>query len=125
MSRAAGLIPALTLAICASGAAMAQDAELKEAADAAFTAADFDQSGTVSWEEFRNRVIGVFGHLDKNEDGRIAGEEHPEAVMDDKPVQPGNVTVESFTASIAEAFKTADKDGDGELSLTEWSGSKS
>lgn len=117
-------VAALLLGVFA-GAATAEDKSLADAADAAFEAADHDSSGKVSWEEFRNRVVAVFGHLDENEDGRIAGDEHPEAVdSDGKTVQPGNVTAESFTSSVAEAFKASDKDGDGELSAEEWSGKK-
>lgn len=117
---AAALAVALALA---PAMGIAQDPALAKAADGAFEAADFDGNGKVSWEEFRNRVVKVFGHLDHNEDGRIAGDEHPPAVgKDGKPVQPGNVTAESFTAAVGEAFKAADKDGDGELSAQEWSG---
>jgi Ca2+-binding EF-hand superfamily protein len=113
---------ALVLAL-APALAWAQDPALVQAADAAFQGADFDGNGTVSWEEFRNRLVGVFGHLDHNEDGRIAGDEHPAAVgRDGQPVQPGNVTAEAFAAAMGEAFKAADTDGDGELSAQEWSG---
>jgi Ca2+-binding EF-hand superfamily protein len=119
---AAAFAVALALAP-APGAA--QDPALAKAADAAFTAADFDGDGKVSWEEFRNRVVMVFGHLDVNGDGRIAGDEHPPAVdKAGKDVQPGNVTAESFTAAVAEAFKASDKDGDGALSAQEWSGQR-
>ena len=121
-SRFSVVAGALVCALAAGGA-LAQDADLAKAADAAFVAADHDQNGKVSWEEFRNRVVAVFGHLDQNEDGRIVGDEHPPAV--DKagnPVQPGTVTAESFAASVGAAFKAADKDGDGELSAQEWSG---
>jgi Ca2+-binding EF-hand superfamily protein len=114
LALAASLAPAISTAV---------DAALAEASDAAFTAADFDANGKVSWEEFRNRVVAVFGHLDGNEDGRVAGDEHPPAISKaGRTVQPGNVTAESFTASVAAAFKASDKDGDGELSAQEWSG---
>ncbi|HRD73883.1 MAG TPA: EF-hand domain-containing protein [Aquimonas sp.] len=109
-----------------STSSLAADQALADAADAAFKAADFDANGKVSWEEFRNRVVNVFGHIDTNADGRIAGQEHPAAVdAKGNTVQPGNVTVESFTSAVADAFKAADKDGDGELSAEEWSGKKS
>lgn len=109
--------------VLAPAVGAAQDPALAKAADAAFTAADFDGDGKVSWEEFRNRVVKVFGHLDQNSDGRIAGDEHPPAVdKAGKEVQPGNVSAESFTAAVAEAFKASDKDGDGSLSAQEWSG---
>ncbi|MFN7552298.1 MAG: EF-hand domain-containing protein [Pseudomonadota bacterium] len=122
MPRSCPLALAIVLA-CVPALAVAQDPALAKAADAAFQAADFDGNGKVSWEEFRNRVVKVFGHLDHNEDGRIAGDEHPPAVgKDGKEVQPGNVTAESFTSAVGEAFKAADKDGDGELSAQEWSG---
>lgn len=105
------------------GDSNASDKALAEASEAAFVAADHDHSGTVSWEEFRNRVVAVFGHLDANEDGRLIGDEHPPAKdAKGESVQPGTVTAESFTASIAEAFKKADRDGDGELSKVEWLG---
>jgi len=111
---AAALVPSV---------ACAEDKALVAAADNAFIAADFDADGKVSWEEFRNRVVAVFGHLDHNADGRIAGDEHPPAVdKDGKDIQPGNVSAESFTASVAAAFESADKDGDGALTAQEWSG---
>lgn len=115
------------LPLCAvSTLSVAADQGLADAADAAFKAADFDANGKVSWEEFRNRVVNVFGHMDANADGRIAGQEHPPAVdAQGKEVQPGNVSAESFTSAVADAFKQADKDGDGELSAEEWSGKKS
>jgi Ca2+-binding EF-hand superfamily protein len=110
-------------ALLATTSVSAEDPALAAASDAAFKAADFDANGKVSWEEFRNRVVAVFGHLDHNQDGRIAGDEHPPAFdKAGKAVQPPNVTAESFTASVAEAFKASDKDGDGELSAQEWSG---
>lgn len=123
MSRLHHATAALAAFILAPALAAAQDPALASAADAAFHAADFDGNGEVSWEEFRNRVVKVFGQLDHNEDGRIAGDEHPPAVdQAGKDVQPGNVTAESFTAAVAAAFKASDADGDGQLSAQEWSG---
>lgn len=123
MSRLQHAAAAVAALILAPALAAAQDPALASAADAAFAAADFDGNGKVSWEEFRNRVVKVFGQLDHNEDGRIAGDEHPPAVdKAGKAVQPGNVTAESFTAAVAVAFKASDTDGDGELSAQEWSG---
>ena len=117
--RAAGL----ACLVAAAAPVAAADAALTSAADDAFKAADFDGDGKVTWEEFRNRVVRVFGHLDANGDGRIAGQEHPAAVdAEGKPAQPGNVSAESFTGAVEEAFKASDKDGDGALSLAEWSG---
>lgn len=122
-SAAARLAVTAFALVLAPALATAQDPALAQAADEAFLAADFDGNGKVSWEEFRNRVVKVFGHLDRNEDGRIAGDEHPPAVgKDGNAVQPGNVTSESFTAAVAAAFKASDRDGDGQLSLQEWSG---
>jgi hypothetical protein len=126
-NRFALLLRTAALACFAAVAAPAgaADAALESAADDAFKAADFDGDGKVTWEEFRNRVVRVFGHFDANSDGRIAGQEHPPAVDDEgKPAQPGNVSAESFTGAVEEAFKASDKDGDGALSLAEWSGNK-
>ena len=123
MNRLINAVAGITLAAALIPVASADDKALAEAAEGAFVAADFDGNGKVSWEEFRNRVVAVFGHLDHNQDGRLAGDEHPPAVdKGGKDVQPGNVSAESFTASVAVAFKAADKDGDGELSAQEWSG---
>ena len=123
MNRLIRVAAGITLAAAFIEVANADDKALAAAAESAFVAADFDGNGKVSWEEFRNRVIAVFGHLDHNQDGRLAGDEHPPAVdKGGKGVQPGNVSAESFTASVAVAFKAADKDGDGELSAQEWSG---
>lgn len=118
-------LPALAASALALAPALAgaQDAALAQVADSAFSSADFDGDGKVSWEEFRNRLVRVFGHLDHNEDGRIAGDEHPPAVdAAGKAVQPGNVTAEAFAAAVAVTFKAADTDGDGALSPQEWSG---
>lgn len=123
MIRLIRLAAGITLAAVLTPFASADDKALAAAADNAFVAADFDGNGEVSWEEFRNRVVAVFGHLDHNQDGRIAGDEHPPAFdKGGQEVQPGNISAESFTASVAAAFKAADKDGDGELSAQEWSG---
>lgn len=112
---AVGLAPAVLAA---------REAKPAGTAASGFEVADFDGDGKVTWEEFRNRVAKVFGHLDHNSDGRLTGDEHPPATgKDGKEARPGNVTAESFTAAAAEAFKAADKDGDGALSLSEWSGS--
>lgn len=117
------LFPALVIAVlCLGGVAPAAgDPTPAAESKAAFKAADFNGNGKVSWEEFRNRVIAAFGHLDRNGDGRIAGDEHPPAVdKNQNPVQPGVVTIEEFTASSRTAFKAADKNNDGQLSLAEW-----
>lgn len=126
MSRSPRLLVGTTLAaLLVATSASAQDPALAAASEAAFKDADFDANGKVSWEEFRNRVVAVFGHLDHNQDGRLAGDEHPPARdKSGKPVQPPNITAEAFTASAAEAFKASDTDGDGELSAAEWSASK-
>ncbi len=108
-------------AVAVAVAAVAGDQTPAAESKAAFKAADFNGNGKVSWEEFRNRVISAFGHLDRNNDGQIAGDEHPPAVdKNSKPVQPGVVTVSEFTASAQAAFKAADKNNDGQLSLAEW-----
>jgi len=117
------LFSALAVAVLCLGAVAAVAGDQTPAAEskAAFKAADFNGNGKVSWEEFRNRVIAAFGHLDRNGDGRIAGDEHPPAVdKNGKSVQPGVVTVSEFTASAQAAFKAADKNNDGQLSLAEW-----
>ena len=117
------LFPALIIAVLCLGAVGAVAGDPTPAAEpkAAFKAADFNGNGKVSWEEFRNRVVAAFGHLDRNGDGRIAGDAHPPAVdKNGNPVQPGAVTIEAFTASTRAAFQAADKNNDGQLSLAEW-----
>lgn len=112
----------LALLVLAAGPAQSLAERSETVAPDAFAAADHDGDGKVTWEEFRNRVVAVFGHWDHNHDGRIAGDEHPPAIAPGgQSAQPGNVTMESFTASADAAFRAADKDGDGALSRAEWS----
>jgi hypothetical protein len=61
--------------------------------------------------------------MDHNGDGRLTPDETPPAKdKSGQPVKGGTVTVEAYTVSIETAFKKADADNDGALSLDEWSG---
>lgn len=111
----------LLAAAMATGLSWMAPAVAADVAADGFRTADFDGDGKVTWEEFRNRVAKVFGHLDQNHDGRLTGDELPPAVdRDGKAAQPGTVSAESFIAAAEEAFKTADRNSDGALSTQEW-----
>ena len=76
-----------------------------------FERADSDGNGCVSWEELRNQGAIIFATLDLNNDGVIAGDEHPKAVnAKGEKVQPNSVDLEAFNAAFREAFERADQD---------------
>lgn len=110
---------ALGLAPCA----FSQDAP-GIAIDDGFERADFDGNGCVSWEEMRNQGKLVFGALDLNGDGTVAGDEHPTArnAKGETVTQLPSVSTAAFQAALKNAFDRADKDGSGCLEKGEYGG---
>jgi Ca2+-binding EF-hand superfamily protein len=107
------------LAILCQSAAVSADS----ATNAAFEAADNDGDGKVTYEEFRNRALMVFPHLDTNDDGRISASEH-HAVHDGngKPVSAGDVDADQYNIALRSFFDEVDVNDDGSLDVREWSG---
>lgn len=94
------------------------------AIDDGFERADVDGNACVDWEEMRNMGKIVFGALDLNGDGTIAGDEHPTAknakgdVVTDLPA----VSTAAFQAELKNSFDRADQDGSGCLDQGEYEG---
>ncbi len=84
---------------------------LHDAKDA-FRAADANSDGKVTLEEYRNRSMAVFGELDINGDGKVAGTEHAKATHD--------VDAKAFNAALHKYFARADLNRDGALDADEW-----
>lgn len=103
-------LPAIALlgALATAGPVSAQTATQK----ASFRKADLNQSGTVSWEEFRNYAIVSFHDLDANADGTVTPEEYAGIK------EP--VTIKEYNTELAAYFDLYDVDEDGSLSMVEW-----
>lgn len=101
--------------------ALAQDAA-DVAIDDGFEKADYDGDGCVDWEEMRNMGKQVFGALDLNDDGTIAGDEHPTArnAKGEQVVELPAVSTAAFQAELRKSFERADKDGSGCLDKDEY-----
>jgi hypothetical protein len=76
---------------------------LAQSTSDAFGTSDLDKDGKVERVEYQRRMVEVFYLADKNKDGVVTVEEI--------------VAIEPLDEK---AFKTADKDGDGKLSLNEF-----
>ncbi len=109
-------------ALILSFPALAQDAPPDLPIDNGFERADMDASGCIDWEEMRNLGKIVFGTLDLNHDGTIAGEEHPTArnAKGEEVTDLPSVSTAAFQAELKNAFDRADADGSGCLSEDEY-----
>ena len=110
-----------TAALTLASPVPAQDAP-DIAIDDGFEKADYDGNGCVDWEEMSNMGKQVFGALDLNDDGVIAGDEHPTArnAKGEEVVQLPAVSTAAFQAELRKAFERADKDGSGCLAENEY-----
>lgn len=115
----AGLLATAALVLAAP--ALAQD-NADIAIDNGFEKADVDGNGCVDWEEMRNMGKIVFGALDLNGDGAIAGDEHPLArnAKGEEVVDLPNVPTAAFQVELKNSFERADKDESGCLSPEEY-----
>ena len=103
----------------AGGAGAADDTRTQ----VAFAYADRNADGTVSLEEFRNRMMRAFhhsdvdasGHLDTTEYHGLAG---PQGERN--PLDTTHVTPEAVNAELTALFERTDADRNGYLSLAEW-----
>ena len=117
--RTRSLMLSVLLVVLVPSTALADDAATK----AAFEAADYDGNGKVTYEEFRNRALMVFPHLDTNDDGRISASEHQAIRGGDGGTRQGDdVTVDQYNVALRSYFDEVDTDKDGALDLREWSG---
>lgn len=99
-------------------------AALKPAGDAAsqiaFAYADRNTDVMVSWEEFRNRSMLLFGNVDTNDDGVLEIAELAALGGPTAPKAPSNIDLPTYNAAVRKAFNDADADKDGALTPAEW-----
>jgi hypothetical protein len=105
---------------------LAEDAKaLKPAGDTvsqvAFAYADRNEDELVSWEEYRNRAMRLFGRVDINDDGILEVTELQVLAGPNAPAPKRAVDLPTYNAALREAFNEGDKNSDGVLTPTEWS----
>ncbi|WP_426169745.1 hypothetical protein [Sandarakinorhabdus sp. DWP1-3-1] len=104
---------------------MADDASaLAPAGDAAsriaFAYADRDADLLVTWEEYRNRAMRLFGKVDANGDGILQVAELQALAGPKGPTPPGDVDLGTFNAGLRKHFDDGDAGKDGALTPAEW-----
>jgi hypothetical protein len=99
-------------------------AALKPAGDTAsqvaFAYADRNTDVMVSWEEYRNRAMLLFGAVDTNGDGVLEIAELAALGGPNAPKAPSNVDLPTYNLAVRKAFDDADADKDGALTPAEW-----
>jgi hypothetical protein len=90
------------------------------ASQVAFAYADRNADLLVSWEEYRNRALRLFTHVDTNEDGVMQIAELAALAGPSAPAAPFDVSAGTFNAAARKAFDDADKDNNGALTPAEW-----
>lgn len=86
----------------------------------AFAYADTNEDAVVSWEEYRNRGMRMFHHVDTNADGVMQIAEIRWIAGPDAPPAPFDISAPTFNAAMRKAFDDGDKNGDGALTPAEW-----
>jgi hypothetical protein len=122
---AALLLPAVAIAQTPPVDPMASDAAIlapagDTAQQVAFAYADRNEDAVVSWEEYRNRAMRMFHHLDANDDDVLQIAEIREMAGPEAPAAPFDINAGVFNAAMRKAFDQGDKNGDGALTPAEW-----
>jgi hypothetical protein len=119
LAQQAGGLPAQVVDPLANDAAA-----LKPAGDAAsqvaFAYADRNTDVMVSWEEYRNRAMLLFGAVDTNNDGVLEIAELKALAGPNGPPETMNIDLPTYNAAVRKAFDDADADKDGALTPAEW-----
>jgi hypothetical protein len=90
-------------------------------AQVAFAYADRNEDELVSWEEYRNRAMRLFGRVDTNGDGILEVSELQVLAGPDAPKPARAVDLATYNAALRQAFNDGDKNSDGVLTPAEWS----
>jgi hypothetical protein len=90
------------------------------ASQIAFAYADRDEDLTISWEEYRNRAMRLFGHVDANNDSILQVAELQALAGPSAPKPENDIDSGTFNAAMRKLFDTGDKDKDGALTPAEW-----
>ena len=86
----------------------------------AFAYADRNEDELVSWEEYRNRGMRLFGRVDANGDGVLQIAELKTLAGPDAPAAPFDISIATYNAALRKFFDLGDKNGDGALTPAEW-----
>lgn len=116
---AAGGLPAQVVDPLANDAAALKPAG-DTASQVAFAYADRNTDVMVSWEEYRNRAMLLFGAVDTNGDGVLEVAELAALGGPNAPKAPSNIDLPTYNAAVHKAFDDADADKDGALTPAEW-----
>lgn len=90
------------------------------ASQVAFAYADRDEDLTISWEEYRNRAMRLFGHVDANNDSILQIAELQALAGPSAPAPEHDITSGTFNAAMRKLFDSGDKNSDGALTPAEW-----
>jgi len=86
----------------------------------AFTMMDRTGDSKIDWDEFRNRMAGLFHDMDKDNDKILRGAENfPVYDQTGTQMAAQDVTSDQFMTASETAFMMADANGDGSLSRDE------
>lgn len=86
----------------------------------AFAYADRDADVLVSWEEYRNRAMRLFGNVDTNGDGILQKAELQALAGPNAPPETADIDLPTFNAALRKMFDAGDKDSNGALTPLEW-----
>jgi hypothetical protein len=86
----------------------------------AFAYADRDADLLVSFEEYRNRAMRLFGKADSNGDGTLQVAELQALAGPKGPKAPNDVDLGTFNAALRKNFDNGDANKDGALTPAEW-----
>jgi hypothetical protein len=90
------------------------------ASQVAFAYADRDEDLTISWEEYRNRSMRLFGHVDANNDSILQIAELQALAGPSAPKPESDISSGTFNAAMRKLFDTGDSNKDGALTPAEW-----
>ena len=90
------------------------------ASQIAFAYADRNEDLIVTWEEYRNRGMRVFGHVDSNADGVLQRTELAALGGDKAASHAHDIPIGTYNAALRRFFDAGDVNRDGALTPTEW-----
>jgi hypothetical protein len=90
------------------------------ASQVAFAYGDRNEDLLVSWEEYRNRAMRLFAHVDANADGVLQVAELQALAGPSAPKPEADISVATYNAAMRKLFDSGDKNADGVLTPTEW-----
>jgi hypothetical protein len=79
------------------------------ASQIAFAYADRDEDLTISWEEYRNRSMRLFGHVDANNDSILQIAELQALAGPSAPRPEHDIDSGTFNAAMRKLFDSGDK----------------